>query len=95
MTPLEMGFLGIILLFIFLFSGIPIGIAFMVVGFVGYGFAFSFDGALGCIATVPYTTFADYGFSVIPLFILMGLVCICHSIKRRSLCRSTWCPGTA
>ena len=72
MTPLEMGFAGIILLFIFLFSGIPIGIAFMVVGFVGYGFTFSFEGALGVLRTVPYSTFADYGFSVIPLFILMG-----------------------
>jgi C4-dicarboxylate transporter DctM subunit len=72
MTPLEMGFAGVVLVFIFLFSGIPIGIAFMVVGFVGYGFAFSFDGALGVLRTVPYSTFADYGFSVIPLFILMG-----------------------
>jgi C4-dicarboxylate transporter, DctM subunit len=72
MTPLEMGFLGIVILFVFLFSGIPLGIAFMVVGFVGYTFAYSFDGALGLLRTVPYSTFASYDFSVIPLFILMG-----------------------
>jgi C4-dicarboxylate transporter, DctM subunit len=73
-TPLEMGFLGIVILFIFLFSGIPLGIAFMVVGFVGYTFAYSFDGALGLLRTVPYSTFASYDFSVIPLFILMGSI---------------------
>jgi len=27
---------------------------------------------MGLLATVPFTTFSEYGFSVLPLFILMG-----------------------
>jgi C4-dicarboxylate transporter DctM subunit len=72
MSPLEIGLLGIVVLFILLFSGLPIGLGFMVVGFVGFALAFNIDGALGVLRTVPYTTFSDYNFSVIPLFILMG-----------------------
>lgn len=72
MTPLGFGLAGIIFLFILLFSGIPLGIAFMFVGFTGYAIAYNLPGALGVMRTVPFSTFAEYGFSVCPLFILMG-----------------------
>ena len=72
MSPISIGFAGIAVLFLLLFSGMPLGWAFILVGFVGYGLAFSFGGALSLLRTVPYATFSDYGLSVIPLFILMG-----------------------
>jgi C4-dicarboxylate transporter DctM subunit len=72
MDALQIGIIGIVALFILLFSGMPIGLAFILVGFVGYTIAFNLEGALSLIRTVPYATFSDYGFSVIPLFILMG-----------------------
>lgn len=72
MTPLGIGIIGVIVLFILLFSGIPLGIAFMFVGFTGYAVAYNLAGALGVMRTVPFSTFAEYGFSVCPLFILMG-----------------------
>ena len=74
MTPLTIGILGIIVLFILMFLGMPLGWAFIIVGFLGYGVAFNFDGALSLLRTVPYTTFSDYGLSVIPLFVLMGCI---------------------
>jgi len=75
MTPLTTGFIGIGILFIFLFLGMPIGIAMGMVGFAGFAFLRGLDAALGVLTTVPYRTFASYDFSVVPLFILMGAFC--------------------
>jgi len=72
MSPVSIGFAGVAVLFLLLFSGMPLGWAFILVGFIGYGLAFNFVGALSLLRTVPYATFSDYGLSVIPLFILMG-----------------------
>jgi C4-dicarboxylate transporter, DctM subunit len=72
MDPLFIGFIGLILLFVLLFSGMPLGLVFVLIGTVGYGLAFNWTGALSVVRTVAYTTFSDYGFIVIPLFILMG-----------------------
>ena len=72
MDPLLIGFIGIILLFVLLFSGMPLGPAFVLIGTIGYGLAFNWAGAMSVVRTVAYATFSDYGFIVIPLFILMG-----------------------
>ena len=72
MTPLTVGAIGIGILFALLFSGMPIGFVMALVGFIGFAYLVDFNSALGILRIVPYTTFADYGLSVIPLFILMG-----------------------
>ncbi len=72
MSPLDIGFLGVVVLFILLFSGLPLGLAFILVGFVGYGLAFNFGGAFSLLRTLPFSVFSDYALSVIPLFVLMG-----------------------
>jgi C4-dicarboxylate transporter, DctM subunit len=79
MSPLAIGIIGVVALFILLFAGMPLGLTFVLVGFVGYALAFSIDGALSLLRTVPFHTFSDYGFSVIPLFMLMGsLAFVCR-----------------
>jgi C4-dicarboxylate transporter DctM subunit len=72
MDPLVIGFIGVILLFVLLFVGMPLGLAFVLIGTIGYGLAFNWPGALSVVRTVAYSTFSDYGFMVIPLFVLMG-----------------------
>jgi len=72
MDPLIAGLIGIAILLILLFSGISIGVAMPLVGFGGFAILVGFGPALGIVKTVPYTTFASYDLSVIPLFILMG-----------------------
>ena len=72
MNPLIIAYVGLILLFVFMFLDMPLGLAFIFVGFAGYAAADSFSGALGLLRTVPFSTFSDYSFSVIPLFVLMG-----------------------
>lgn len=72
MTPVEVGIIGIIILIILLFSGIPIGVGMGLIGFLGFAYLSGFQSALGVLKTVPYSTFSQYDLSVIPLFILMG-----------------------
>jgi C4-dicarboxylate transporter DctM subunit len=72
MTPVALGYLGIALLIILLFSGMPLGLVMGLIGFAGFACVSSLDAALALLGSVPYSTFSDYGFSVLPLFMLMG-----------------------
>jgi len=72
MGPTEVGFIGMGCVILLLLSRMSIGIAMALVGFLGFAYIAGFDAAFGVLRTVPYTTFANEGMSVIPLFILMG-----------------------
>jgi len=72
MTPLTLGVAGIGVLLLALFSGMPIGIGMLLVGLGGMICVSGWGAGLGLLKTVPYTTMANYGLSVVPLFILMG-----------------------
>jgi C4-dicarboxylate transporter, DctM subunit len=73
MSPITIGIIGFVLLFVLIFSlRIPIGIGMGVVGFLGFVYLSGIDASLGVLRTVPYRTAASYTLSVVPLFILMG-----------------------
>lgn len=72
MDPTIIGFLGMACVLILLLLKMYIGLAMGLVGFLGFAYITGWDPALGVLRTVPYTTFASEGMSVIPLFILMG-----------------------
>jgi tripartite ATP-independent transporter DctM subunit len=82
MTPLAIGYLGIVVLLVILFCGVHIGIAMGVVGFLGMVCVNNWTAGLMVLKTVPYTTFSNYGLSVVPLFILMGIVCYHAGISK-------------
>ena len=63
--------LGAVLLLVFL--RMPIAIAMGLVGLVGYSQLTSFRAAVSMTARLIIDTAQDYGLSVVPLFILMGL----------------------
>ena len=72
MNPTTIGFIGICVLVVLILFRMHIGICMGLVGFLGFAWIAGLDPALGVLKTVPYTTFASHGMSVIPLFILMG-----------------------
>lgn len=72
MDPLLIGVIGIICLLVCLFLGMNIGISMTIVGFIGYVICVNFPAGLGLFKTVPFNTVANFGLSVIPLFVLMG-----------------------
>ena len=72
MSPEMIGAVFSILLFVLLFAGMPIGFALAFTGFIGLACLFGIDAALLQLGMVPYSSVADYTFSVVPLFILAG-----------------------
>ncbi len=82
MTPLMVGVIGVCVLIVLLFSRMPIGFVMGLVGFAGFAYLAGFEGGLGVLRTVVYSTFADYGLSVIPLFILMGSFCFFAGLSK-------------
>ena len=72
MDPFIVGLIGVAVLLVCLFSGLSIGVGMALVGFVGFAVLVGVGPALGVLKSVPYSTFANYDLSVIPLFILMG-----------------------
>jgi len=82
MTPLTVGLIGIGVLIVVLFSRMPIGFVMAFIGFAGFTYLSGFGASLTMLRTVPYTTFASYDLSVIPLFILMGTLCFYAGLSR-------------
>ncbi len=67
------GIVGMAFLTLLLFSGMEVGIALALTGFLGMALLTSRSSALTLIATVPYSAIASYDLSIIPLFIMMGM----------------------
>jgi tripartite ATP-independent transporter DctM subunit len=74
MDPMIVGVIGLVVLFILMFVGLPVGFAMLLVGLTGLGFLTSMGTGLSILGTSPFTTASTYMFSVLPLFILMGLI---------------------
>jgi C4-dicarboxylate transporter DctM subunit len=72
MSPMIVGLLAIVLLFILFLCRIPIGFSMAIAGFVGYAYLVNVPAAFSMLGRVPYSTAASYELSVIPLFVLMG-----------------------
>ena len=82
MTPLTIGYIGIAILVVVLFSGVHIGVVMGLIGFLGIAFISGWPAGLTVLKTVPFTTFANYSMSVVPLFILMGTFCFYSGISK-------------
>ena len=65
--------IGLAAVLIFVFLRMPIAIAMGIVGFVGFAELRNFRAAISMVGRLIIDTAQDYGLSVIPLFILMGL----------------------
>jgi C4-dicarboxylate transporter DctM subunit len=82
MNDLVVGYIGLALMFILLFSGMPIGIVMGIVGFAGMVLLTNFGGGIALLGTVPYRTWSSYDFSIAPMFILMGSLCFYAGISQ-------------
>ena len=75
MSPMIVGSLGIIVMLVLLVLGMPIGFGMALVGFLGVWYFTPISAVINITATVPYDVMANYGFCVLPLFLLFGAVC--------------------
>lgn len=72
MEPITVGIAGSVVLVLLLFLGMPIAFVMMLVGFCGLWALASLGAALPKVAETVYGVAANYPYTIIPLFILMG-----------------------
>lgn len=72
MSPLTMGLIGLIAIFILVVLGMRIAFATALVGFVGIWIMKNMGVAGNVLGFLPHAIVAHYSLSVIPLFIIMG-----------------------
>ena len=72
MDPLTIGIIMVAVLIVLIVLKFPIGFAFLLIGFIGYGILRGYDGAFNLLASKVFSGTAHYLFTVVPLFILMG-----------------------
>ncbi len=74
MSEIVIGIIGIAVL-LFLFStGIELGFAMGLVGFVGFAYLNGFSSAMNLLATDFFDVITNYGYTIFPLFVLMGQI---------------------
>ena len=83
MSPESAGIIGIGLLLFFLLLGMPVAFSMAFVGFVGFIYLAGSGPALNLLAQDIFETFSSYGYSVIPMFILMGSFAFASGISKR------------
>jgi tripartite ATP-independent transporter DctM subunit len=72
MSPAEIGALCIVVVLILMALEVPIAVAMAMVGFVGFAFVVSLDGAYNVIAKDLFNTFNSYTMSMLVMFVMMG-----------------------
>lgn len=72
MSVATISLLVILLLFALFFIGLEIGFAMALAGFIGFAAIVNVDAAFSLVAKDVFSVFSSYGFTVIPMFVLMG-----------------------
>ncbi len=83
MNEVMAGIIGLFLVLALFFTGIELGFAMALVGFIGFSYVVSVKAALNLLAKDFYDVFSSYGFTVIPLFIFMGQIAFNAGIAKR------------
>lgn len=88
MTSEMIGGIGIALLLVLMLLRMPVALTMLIVGVVGFSQIISIGAALSMVKSVPVEVLSNYSFSVIPLFIFMGVLAA-HSGMASKLFNST------
>jgi C4-dicarboxylate transporter DctM subunit len=84
MDPMVSGLLGIVLLLVLFFLGVPIGFAMGIGGVIGFAFVVSPEAAVRLVSADIFNTLNSYGMSALPMFILMGTMAFSAGIGTRA-----------
>ena len=82
-NPTLTGVTGIVLMLAIFMTRMPVAYAMALVGYAGFSVMISPKGGLNLLSRSIYETFASYGLTTIPLFILMGQLAFNCGIGRR------------
>ena len=85
MSEILLGIFGLVILLMLFLTGIQLSFAMTIVGFAGYAYLKTFNAGLYLVAKDFYDVFTRYGFTVLPLFILMGQLGLIQALRRNCL----------
>src|SRR5512136_2998067 len=74
MSETLVGITGIFLLLLLFATGIELGFAMGLIGFVGFAYLNGFHSAINLLSRDVYEVITNYGYTVFPLFVLMGQI---------------------
>jgi C4-dicarboxylate transporter, DctM subunit len=74
MNETLVGITGLALLLLLFATGIELGFAMGLVGFVGFAYLNGFGSAINLLSRDVYDVMTNYGYTVFPLFVLMGQI---------------------
>lgn len=83
MSPALIGTIGILIMLFLFMTRMPVAYVMALVGFAGFSYMVSGIGGLNLLSRAIYESFASYGLTTIPLFILMGQFAFNSGIGRR------------
>ena len=83
MSEVTIGLIGLAVVLLLFLTGIELGFAMAVIGFLGFSYIVSMKAGLNLLAKDIFDVFSSYGFTVIPLFVLMGQVAFNAGIAKR------------
>jgi C4-dicarboxylate transporter, DctM subunit len=83
MSEIAVGIIALIFLLGFFLTGIELAFAMALVGVAGFAIVVSPSSAMNLLANDFFDALSSYGFTVVPLFILMGQVAFNAGIARR------------
>src|SRR4030042_265595 len=91
MNPELVGILGLGVMLLLMFLGIPIAVCMASVGFCGIVAIWGVQKALIMVGMTPYSTIASYFLSVLPVYLLMGEFADVSGLMRDSYrAANTW-----
>jgi len=83
MSEVTTGIVALFILLALFVTGLELAFAMAILGFVGFAYLVSFSAASNLLVKDFFDTFTAYGFTVIPLFVLMGQIASNSDIARR------------
>jgi C4-dicarboxylate transporter DctM subunit len=83
MSEIIVGIIGLTVLLLLFATGIELGFAMALVGFVGFGYLNGFHSAMNLLSRDVFDVITNYGYTVFPLFILMGQIGFNAGIAKR------------
>ncbi len=83
MSEVTAGIVACLVMLLLFLTGLELAFGMALVGFVGFAYVVSFPAASNLLVKDFFDTFTSYGFTVIPMFVLMGQIAQHTDIARR------------
>jgi C4-dicarboxylate transporter, DctM subunit len=82
MSPIEVGVIILVAIFVLMALGVPVGVSLGITGAAAMWYLVSGSAAMVKLALVPYSIITSYDFALLPLFLLMAQICFTTGIVR-------------